>query len=70
MLVYFIDVIAVTLRLQAVGCNQSPYLMCCAFQSQFAQYCLQLVLGAFVPNDLLLLGMFCVLQADISEVCA
>ncbi len=52
-----IDVIAVTTRLQNVGCVHLPYLLCCAFQTNFAQLLHNGIHGTFVPNELLLLPM-------------
>ncbi len=63
-----IDVIAVTCKLQSIGCNRSPYLICCAFQAQFARYFTTSVEGTFVPNGLLPLAMKCILQANTSEM--
>ena len=52
-----IDVIAVTTRLQNVGCVHLPYLLCCTFQTNFAQLLHNFIHGTFVPNELLLLPM-------------
>ncbi len=52
-----IDVIAVTTRLHNVGCIHLPYLLCCAFQTNFAHLLHNDVQGTFVLNELLLLLM-------------
>ncbi len=52
-----IDVIVVTMKLQSIGCTHSPYLLCCAFQTNFAQFLHLDVPSTFVPNELLLLPL-------------
>ncbi len=60
-----IDVIAVTTKLQSVGCTHSPYLLCCAFQTNFTQFLYFNVPGTFVPNELLLLPLKKILQDNL-----
>ena len=61
-----IDVIAVTTRLHNVGYAHLPYLLCCAFQANFAHLLYNDVQGTFVPNELLLLPMKWILCANLA----
>ena len=61
-----IDVIAVTTRLRNVSCVCLPYLLCCAFQTNFAQLLHNGIHRTFVPNELLLLPMKQLLHANLA----
>ena len=63
-----IDVMAIMMKLHSVGCWRSPYLLCCTFQANFANFFIENVSSTFVPNDLLPLVMKYILRSETSQM--